>query len=306
MNPSNAHSTVTIALIGTTASGKTALALDLARRHGGVILSLDSLALYREIDIASAKPTPTERGSVPHFGIDLVAPDEPFDVIRFAQEARHAFAAAREQGVPLWIVGGSGFYLKILLEGISPLPPIDEATRRRVGKEMEDLRAAYRKLETLDPAWARKVSPTDRYRIEKALTILEATGEGPSSYFRSHPPQPIFESRVPLFEIEWDRHVLRERIAQRTEAMLESGLIDEVCGLEHRYGRAPVSMKAIGIREVLDYLDGRYDRTTLREKIVTDTARLAKRQRTFNRSQFQDVVRGEVEAIRDAIEAYLA
>lgn len=287
-----------MAIIGPTASGKTALALEVARQNGGAILSLDSLALYRRIDIASAKPTPEERGDVHHFGIDLIAPDEPFDVTMFLEEYRRAMRWTREREIPLIIVGGSGFYLKTLLEGISPLPPLNAELRQKIEELMRDRPRAYRMLERIDPHYAAGIKPADRYRIEKGLTIALASDQSPTDYFQAHPPRPIIEGALPIYEIETDRGVLRERIALRTAKMLREGLIDEVSMLECTYTRLPNPMKAIGIREVLDYLDGKLDHAQLREAIITHTAQLAKRQVTFNKSQFEGTIRGRVPQLR--------
>jgi tRNA dimethylallyltransferase len=294
-----------IALIGPTASGKSAVALEIAAKYRGVILSLDSLAIYRGINIASAKPTPEERGEIPHYGIDLINPDDSFDVLRFVKVYQEARRRCDDEKRPLLIVGGSAFYLKILLEGISPLPPIDSTVHRNADRLLRDPREAMAFLNKKAPNYAKKIAPSDRYRIEKALLILLQTGLDPLDYFRLHPPDPVIDGNLPLFEIVVPRDKLRERIRRRTDAMLGQGLIDEIAGLEARYGRAPHSMKAIGIVEVLSYFDGRYDYAQMREKIVTHTARLAKRQQTFNRSQFDRVIRGEKETLRKEIENYL-
>ena len=294
-----------LAIIGPTASGKSALALELALRYGGEILSIDSLAIFREIDIASAKPSREELASVPHYGIDLLNPDESFDVIRFVSLYREAADRARDNGTLLILVGGSSFYLKTLLEGTSPLPPLSEEVRRRVETLMLHPEEAYRLLRARAPLTAQRIASGDRYRIEKSLLITLQTGMEPVDYFRLHPPVSPIAEALPVFEIETDRETLRQRIALRTDTMLRSGLVDEVAGLEKRYGRSPQSMKAIGIVEVLDYLDGRLDYSRMREKIITDTARLAKRQRTFNRSQFPNVIRGEIDELKRQVEASL-
>ena len=295
-----------IALIGSTASGKSSLALELAQEHHALILSLDSLALYRDIDIASAKPSPEELAHVPHYGIDILWPDEPFDVTRFVKLYRKVRLLSIRQGHPLIIVGGSSFYLKVLLEGVSPFPTLSEEQRHQVQTLLRDPKSAHNLLHEQDPHFAQSISASDRYRIEKGLQILIATGEPPSHYFQTHPPQTVIEEDVALFEISREREELRKRIRLRTEQMLTQGLIDEVAMLEYRYGRSPNPMKAIGIREVLDYFDGRYGFEEMREKIVTNTARLAKRQETFNRSQFQQLVRGDEETLRDEIGKYLS
>jgi len=275
-----------LAIIGPTASGKTSLALGLARQHNGVILSLDSLSVYRQIDIASAKPTTKERGEIPHFGINVLSVNEPFDVVKFIECYHNAKAYARQTDSPLIIVGGSGFYLKALLEGLSPMPQISESVQKETDKRLQDLPNAYAQLKKIDPDFTRRIASSDRYRIEKALIIYLATGMRPSDYFRTHPPVPIITGDLPLYELRLPREQLRERIALRTSKMLRDGLVDEVALLERQYGRAPNPMKSIGISEVLDYLDGRYRYEEMKEKIITHTAQLAKRQVTFNKSQF--------------------
>jgi tRNA dimethylallyltransferase len=285
------------ALIGPTASGKTALSIKLAQQYNAHILSLDSLSIYKEIDIVSAKPTPEERAGIIHFGIDHLYPDAHFDVTTFIHLYRDVHARCLHEEKNLIIVGGTGFYLKALLEGISELPPIDHDIALQIAEKMQDTADAHAQLHQIDPEYMEKISTNDSYRIQKVWEIYLAAKEPPSKYFETHPPKPVITEPLPLYEIVWERSLLRERIAQRTAAMLQEGLIDEVCMLEARYTRAPHCMKAIGIKETLDYLDGRYDQTTLQEKISTNTARLAKRQSTFNRSQFQDVTRGSLEQL---------
>ncbi len=275
----------TVAILGPTASGKTELSLRLAKECGGVVLSLDSLAIYRKIDIASAKPTPKEREGIVHFGIDSIDVDTPFNVSCYIELFKEARRYAMQKERALIIVGGTGFYLKMLMEGISKMPPIDPETAERVSRMVEDPPAAHRFLATIDEAYAASIPPADRYRIEKGLSIWFQTGTPPSRYFRNHPPRPPLES-VELFEIATDRTTLNERIERRTRAMFEKGLVDEVASLEYAYGRGHPPMKAIGIREILDYFDGKIGLADAKERIVIHTRQLAKRQRTFNRTQF--------------------
>jgi tRNA dimethylallyltransferase len=290
-----------IAIIGPTASGKSSLAIELAQEYGAAILSLDSLSVYREIDIASAKPTPEERGDIPHYGIDLLDPDEKFDVMKFLELYGEVRGRCEREGRPLIVTGGSSFYLKILMEGISPMPRAGAASVAATAQLMGDLAAAYAKLSEIDPLYAAKISENDRYRIEKALLIFFETSLPPTLYFEKNPPISIVGDELPVFEIEIERAVLRERIALRTEKMFADGLVDEVCELEYRYGRAPNCMKAIGIREVLSYLDGTLGYEETREKIVVNTARLAKRQSTFNRSQFPGRTSAPKERLKESI-----
>jgi tRNA dimethylallyltransferase len=274
-----------IAIIGPTASGKSDAALQLALKHNAYILSIDSLSIYKEIDIASAKPSESDLASVRHFGIDLLYPDEHFNVATFIGLYREAKAAALRDGKNLIIVGGTGFYLKSLLTGISPMPEISEETKKAARAQLNDPASAYQTLYTADPQYMRDIEPTDAYRIEKMLLLYLETGQTPSRWFAQHPPEPVVPA-LPLFVIDVDRMLLRERIARRTDKMLEEGLVDEVAHLEWKYGRAPNAMKAIGIVEVLGFLDGTCDKSQMREQIITHTAQLAKRQQTFNRTQF--------------------
>ncbi|MEJ2564323.1 MAG: tRNA (adenosine(37)-N6)-dimethylallyltransferase MiaA [Anaerolineales bacterium] len=290
----------TIAVIGPTASGKSDLAVAAAKTAGARILSLDSLSIYKEIDIASAKPSPSERGGILHYGIDVLSPDEPFSVTTFIDLYRRAHSECEAAGVPLIIVGGTSFYLKTLMEGISETPPTSDATRRKVTGMMCDQRSAYALLESVDPATAAKIDANDRYRTEKMLTLYLQTGTPPSLWFEAHPPRRVLTDCA-LFEIDVSRDVLRERIARRTEKMLQNGLIDEVAYLEQKYGRAPNPMKAIGIIEVLDYLDGKINQTKMTDQIITHTAQLAKRQQTFNRNQFTSKTLLPYEQLHDAI-----
>ncbi|WP_300360865.1 tRNA (adenosine(37)-N6)-dimethylallyltransferase MiaA [Hydrogenimonas sp.] len=290
----------TVAILGPTASGKTDLALDLAREHDAAILSLDSLAIYREIDIASAKPTLRERGAIPHFGIDLLFPDEHFSVGTFIGLYREAAGYCREREKHLIIVGGTGFYLKALMEGISEIPEISDTVKSTVKKILIDPQEAYEKIRRIDPDYAEKIKEGDRYRIEKALQLHYETGLTPSRYFAEHPPVPIV-TELPLFEIETNKTDLNERIEKRTAQMIDRGLVDEVARLEKKYGRAPNPMKAIGIVEVLDYFDGKLSFEEMREKIVIHTRQLAKRQRTFNTTQFPEHPKGSAEAIKNSI-----
>lgn len=285
-----------LALIGPTASGKTALALRLAEEFRAVILSIDSLALYKEIDIASAKPTPKERAIAPHFGIDLIFPDQHFNVSDFITLYRQAKEAALQHDSPLLLIGGSGFYLKTLMEGLSSGVVLNDEQRALCDVWMTDLSLAYSRLQEIDPVYAGALASQDRYRIQKALEIFIVTGRAPGEYFAKNPRDSGIGT-IPIAEIQWPMQVLAERIAQRTESMFAQGLIDEVAVLERRYGREPKSMGAIGIKEVLAYLDGKKAYEATKQEVAQNTKALAKRQMTFNRSQFSGVYTGDVEEV---------
>ena len=277
-----------LALIGPTASGKSALAIKLAHQNNANILSLDSLSIYKEINIASAKPTLEERENITHFGIDVIFPNEPFDVTTFVRLYHEAKEASIRENKNLIIVGGTSFYLNILLNGISELPKISENTQKKSNDFLNNLEEAHAFLYTLDSKYMSTITPQDHYRIEKMLNLYFETNLTPTEYFKAHPPEATISDDLPIYEIEVERELLRQRINKRTLTMIKCGLIDEVFYLEKNYTRQPNCMKSIGIKEVLSYLDGQYTKMEMKEKIVTHTAQLAKRQRTFNKSQFLD------------------
>ncbi len=290
-----------LALIGPTASGKTSLSIKIAQQMNAYILSLDSLSIYKEIDIVSAKPTREERAGIVHYGIDYLYPDENFDVTTFIKLYHEVYAQCLKDEKNLVIVGGTSFYLKMLIEGISELPTISLETKEKTNGYLQALQKTYDWLYSKDKTYMSSIEANDPYRIEKALHIYFESGLTPTEYFKQFPPIPTVTDPLPIYQIEIERGKLRERIALRTNIMINDGLIDEICMLEKKYTRAPNCMKSIGIKETLAYLDGIYDKKMLIEKITTNTARLAKRQTTFNNSQFNDVIKGSVEELEKKI-----
>ncbi len=285
-----------LALIGSTASGKSALALSLAQEHNALILSIDSLSIYKEIDIASAKPSRDELARIEHFGINTLAADETATVFTFIDEYHRAHEAATLQKKNLILVGGSSFYLKSMVDGLSYVPKITDETKAIATEMLHDLKGAYLYLSQIDPLTMHKITPNDSYRIEKMLHLTLQTSTPPSQWFEAHPPKSII-TYCPILNIDIERPRLRERIALRTHTMAQEGLIDEVAELERLYGRTPNSMKAIGIIETLEFLDGKITKQKLLEDISTHTAQLAKRQQTFNTNQFALQTRGSVEEL---------
>lgn len=294
-----------IAIIGPTASGKSAVAIEASKKYDCVILSVDSLSVYKEIDIASAKPTEEERSDIHHFGIDLIYANGYFSAEMFADEYQRALDYCKEKNKHLILVGGSSFYLKSLIDGLSRLPDFDDDVKKEVkdilGKGIE---YAYECLKKLDSNYATSIKSSDRYRIEKSLLINLGSGMNVKEYFDKNPPVKKVKDDIPIISIDTEREILRRRIILRTEEMLDSGLIDEVAYLEKRYSRDLTAMKAIGVREVLDYFDGKYSFKQMREKIVTNTARLAKRQNTFNKSQFKTVENTSLDGVMEYIDRY--
>lgn len=283
-----------IAIIGPTASGKTSLSIEMAHKTNSIILSVDSLSVYKNIDIASAKPTLKERDGIKHFGIDEVYPNQKFDVMEFIACYKRAKAYAKDNSKNLIIVGGTGFYVKTLLEGMS------EGINEEVPLEYS-ISETYDFLSKIDLTYMQKIEKNDSYRIRKAYSIYKISGLVPSEYFLKNKKTPISKD-LKIFEIIWNRDELIQRIKLRTKIMLDDGVINEVINLEKKYTREPNSMSAIGIIETLDYLDGKISKLKLEEKIATNTARLAKRQATFNRGQFNDLqIKNSVENLNKDI-----
>lgn len=287
-----------IAIIGSTASGKTGLSIQIAQKTESIILSLDSLSVYKEIDIASAKPTKIEKGDIIHFGIDEVYPNEEFDVIEFIKLYKKAKEYAKNNSKNLIIVGGTSFYLKTLIEGMST--GIDSKTKLDIPVD-----EAYDLLYSLDKEYMQRIERNDRYRVEKAYAIYKESKLTPTQYFKANPKKPIAPD-LKVFEILWDRDELRRRISLRTKQMIKDGLIDEVIYLENRYTREPNCMSSIGIIETLEYLDGKITKEQLEEKISLNTAKLAKRQNTFNKGQFENKTSNIIENLNSDILKYFS
>jgi tRNA dimethylallyltransferase len=276
-----------IAIVGPTASGKSALALRLAREEGGEIVSCDSLQVYRGLDIGSAKATARERAEIAHHLIDVVDPDEVFSAAEYARQARAVLTAIAERGHLPIVAGGTGLYLRALIEGLFEGPARDESRRRR----LEALAIRYgderlhRLLRHLDPEAAERVGPRDRVRTVRALEVFWATGQ-PISALRRQRGRPLEGFRVLVLGLNPDRDRLRDVVIARTRRMLDSGLVEEVRGLMERgYGPELRPLQAIGYREAVAVVRGEMSRAEAEAAIVTATMRFARRQMTWFRHQ---------------------
>lgn len=287
-----------IAIIGSTASGKTALSLEIASKTNSIILSLDSLCVYKEIDIVSAKPTLEERGGILHFGIDEVYPNVEFDVVCFMELYKKAKEYALKNNKNLIIVGGTGFYLKALIDGLS----LGIETKIKLDISVAE---AYDLLYSLDEMYMKKIEKNDKYRVEKAYAIYKQTGLTPTLYFEKNPKIPLAKD-LKIFEILWEKEELKKRVASRTNTMIKSGLIDEIIYLERKYTRAPNCMSSIGIVETFEYLDGKLSKEELEEKISQNTMKLAKRQNTFNKGQFLNKTSNIIDNLNSDILKYFS
>jgi tRNA dimethylallyltransferase len=294
--------TALVAVVGPTASGKSALALRLARERGGEIVSCDSLQVYRGLDIGSAKATPPERASVPHHLLDVAEPGGTFSAADYARLAREALEAIRSRGRLPIVAGGTGLYLRALLQGLFAGPSRDDALRARleaVAERFGDARL-HRLLARVDPEAAARIAPRDRVRVVRALEVFRATGR-PITAGQREGAEPLRGYRVLTVGLDPGRDELRRAVEERTRRMLELGLVDEVRGLLAR-GLGPDArpLQAIGYRQALAVVGGRLTVEEAERAIVTETLRFAKRQRTWFRHQ------AEVQWFRDPAEALRA
>src|SRR5438128_1191036 len=272
-----------VCIVGPTASGKSALALDLAERLGGEIVSADSRQVYRDLEIGTAKPTAAERARVPHHCLDLVAPGEAFDAARFRDAARAAIADIVRRGRVALVVGGTGLYVRALLGGLCPAPPRVPALRAALAEEAAP--ALHRRLRALDPAAAARIAPGDRVRIVRALEVALVSGVPLSRWQAEHRfGEPAYDAL--LIGLARPTAELDARIAARARAMLEAGFLDEVRALRGRgLGAAAPGLSAVGYRELLACVEGRTDLATALAAMVRATRQFAKRQRTWFRRE---------------------
>jgi len=275
-------------VIGPTASGKSALALALARRFGGEIVSVDSAQVYRGMDIGTAKPDAVTRAEMPHHLIDMIDPTQAYSAARFRGDALAAVAAIRARGrVPI-LAGGTMLYVKALREGLSALPTADAAVRAQIDRRAERLGwpALHAELAHIDPASAARLAPTDAQRIQRALEVHAVTGHPLSTLQGAREAGDALGASFVVALAPRERAALHEAIAHRFEAMLAAGLVDEVRGLRARYAldAAMPSMRSVGYRQAWEHLEGRFDARTLRERGIAATRQLAKRQLTWMRA----------------------
>lgn len=279
-------------LMGPTASGKTALALELAEHLPCDIVSVDSTLVYRGMDIGAAKPAPEMRQRVPHWLIDLCDPSETYSAARFHADALQAMAEITAAGRLPLLVGGTMLYFRALTRGLAPLPQADPELRRDLSRQLERLGSArmHRWLAVLDANSAARIHANDPQRIQRALEVYLTTGQPLGDHWsraaaEALPYRVVKLAHGPVSEAQ--RQALRERIAQRFDAMLAGGFIAEVQALRARgdlhLGLA--SMRAVGYRQIWHHLDGDYDARRMRELAITATRQLAKRQLTWLRAE---------------------
>lgn len=284
-----------LAILGPTASGKTALALGLARHLPVEIISLDSALVYRDMDIGTAKPSAAEQAQVKHHLIDIISPLHSYSAAQFVTDAIKLIDTIHERGHLPLIVGGTMMYYHALTGGLNNLPQADDAVRTQLQAQKHQFGLAhlYQQLQIIDPATAQRLKPADSQRIERALEVWQLTGKPLSQHFAEQQAQQPPLNLHTLALIPAQRSLLHQHIAKRFATMLQAGFIDEVVQLQQHYPglhQDMPSMRAVGYRQVWDYLAGRIDRKSLYEQGTAATRQLAKRQLTWLRKLGADTV----------------
>jgi tRNA dimethylallyltransferase len=274
-----------LAIIGPTASGKSALALKLAHELRGELINCDSIQIYKGFDIGAAKPSVEERASIPHHLIDILQGSEDYDARAFAAEAEEAIHAIRNRCRTPIVVGGTGLYLRALWrDGFHDLPKSAALREQLKALSPEELRT---KLDVIDPGRAQEIHGNDRFRLQRALEVALLLGHS----VKELAPSMSRRGEAFVIYLENERKILHERIARRSSEMLDQGLVDEVQGLLAR-GVPPTAkpMQSIGYREAVAYLNGDFSRGELQEKIMIATRQYARRQETLFRKMPKDFV----------------
>ena len=273
-----------IFVVGTTASGKSDWALRMAQKHDGVIVNCDSIQVYKKLDIGSAKASAEERALVPHYLIDYVSPPQEMTAGVYSAEFFELMKTLPE-GKPVFVVGGTGFYFMALEKGMYPVTKVSEEMKKQVEQEMSEdggPEKLYKELMAKDPDYGSKLHVSDHYRIGRGIELVRTQGRSVTEIQKEFDAQKT-PFPYPLLKIgpSWDRDVLRKRIAERTEKMLKAGLIEEVQGLLDEGLKSWAPMSSVGYRETIEFLEGMLSREELSEHISTNTAQLAKKQRTW-------------------------
>ena len=280
-----------IIICGPTASGKTALSIELAKKINGEIISSDSMQIYKDMDIGTAKPSIEEMQGIPHHLIGFVEPSQRYSVAEFKKDAEAAIEEILKKGKTPIVVGGTGLYVDSLIYGIEYQEiQLDEKYRQELEQRAanEGLEKLYAEAQKIDPQAMEKISPNDKKRIMRVLEIFKATGKNKTQQeIESRKKGVKYDYKV--FAINWDREILYERINKRVDIMIEQGLIEEVEQLLQKYDKFPTAMQGLGYKEVVEYLRGETSQEDMIEKIKMETRRYAKRQITWFKKNKQTI-----------------
>lgn len=287
-----------IVICGPTASGKTGLSIELAKRIEGEIVSADSMQIYQEMDIGTAKPTKEEQQGIKHYLMDFVSPEERYSVADYKKEAKRAIKEIIKKGKVPIVVGGTGLYIDSLIYEIEyPDIEFDEEYRKELEQrvEQEGLEKLCEEAQRIDPKAMEKISQNDEKRILRILEIYHATGKTKTEQEIESRKNPV-EYEYQVYALKWDREVLYERINKRVDLMIEQGLIEEVKMILEKHQKFPTAMQGLGYKEVVAFLEGNMTQEEMIEKIKMETRRYAKRQMTWFRKNKQTIwLEGQVQ-----------
>jgi tRNA dimethylallyltransferase len=272
-------------LTGATASGKTQVSLELAKRLDAEIISLDSMAIYRGMDLGTAKPTVNQRAEIPHHLIDVIDPTDRFSVSQYCEMAHQTIDEIRGRGKQVLFVGGTALYLKSLLRGMFEGPPADWDFRKQIEDEIEEMgnEFLHQRLQMIDPVSAHHLHPNDKRRIIRALEVYKSTGQ-PISHWQLQFDEGHQADQCRVFTLRHARPILHQRIEQRVEQMFAAGLVEEVRGLLDQWTElGTTARQAVGYREVIEHLQNDVDLESTREKVRVRTRRFARHQETWFR-----------------------
>jgi tRNA dimethylallyltransferase len=272
-------------LTGPTAGGKTTIGLELAGLINAEIVSLDSMAIYRHLDISTAKPTTKQRARIPHHLLDIVEPNEEYSLASYVTAAESCVRQLRQRGKEALFVGGTPLYLKALLRGIFSGPPADWDFRREVAAEVQRVgaEALHARLAQVDPLSAHKLHPHNVRRIIRALEVYKITGQ-PISHLQMQFDEGRAAEDCRVFTLRWPRQELHARIDRRVDRMFAQGLVDEIRSVREKYGEVSrTAAQAVGFREVVSLLQRECDETETVRRVKVRTRRFARRQETWFR-----------------------
>lgn len=280
-----------IVICGPTASGKTALSIELAKKINGEIVSGDSMQIYKDMDIGTAKPTKEEMQGIKHYLIDFVSPDKRYSVADYKQDAKKMIREIIKKGKVPIIVGGTGLYIDSLIYEIDyPNIEFDEKYREKLENEVNEkgLEELYERARKIDEKAIEKISKNDKKRILRILEIYHATGKNKTEQeIESRKKEVEYDYKV--YALKWDREKLYERINKRVDIMIEQGLIEEVKSVYKKYNKFPTAMQGLGYKEVVEYLENKTTKEEMIEIIKQETRRYAKRQMTWFRKNKQTI-----------------
>lgn len=276
---------IVVVICGPTASGKTALSIDLANKINGEIVSADSMQIYKDMNIGTAKPTTKEMNGIKHYLIDCVSPSIRYSVADFKKDATEAIEEILKKGKTPIVVGGTGLYIDSLIYGIDyneMKVDLDYRNYLEEQAEKKGLNYLYDLAKSIDEKAMQKISPNDKKRICRVLEIYKSTGKTKTQLeIESRQKEVNYDFKV--FAIDMDRSILYDRINKRVDIMINDGLIEEVKDLINKYHEIPTAMQGLGYKEVVEYFDGKYSKEDMIDKIKMESRRYAKRQLTWFR-----------------------